>query len=262
MPAPRPAAPVTPLPAPVLAGNGSKLPLKSRSAAGSETQAHRTSGRCIDDGEGPGAVRGVDEIQRDTRHTAPSIAPPGFRLLLGTNPLPMWVYEQDSLRFLEVNEAAVKRYGYSHEQFLSMRISDIRTDEEFWPLEINIRSDREATSRSGPWHHRTAAGEDFEIEITSHIVNWDGRVAVLDSILDLGRGRAGDFGDDAIGRLAGGPALLEHLKTALEQKGCRVVVVVIAFDRLERIGGSRRCDRDVRRHGEGRGALGSRLRAG
>ncbi len=183
-------------------------------------------------------MRATNEVRRDPEQTDSGTSLPGsFRLLLGTNPLPMWVYERDTLRFLEVNEAAVRRYGYSRQQFLSMRVSDIRTDEEFWPLEINLRSDREATSRAGPWHHRTAAGESLQIEITSHIVDWDGKVAVLDSVLDLSREYGSGSSGDVLGRLAGGLALLEQLTSALQDDDRRVVVVVFEFDRLERIGG-------------------------
>jgi PAS domain-containing protein len=48
-----------------------------------------------------------------------------FRVLFADNPLPMWVYDVGSLRFLEVNDAAVRHYGYSRDEFLAMRIVDI-----------------------------------------------------------------------------------------------------------------------------------------
>jgi PAS domain S-box-containing protein len=160
-----------------------------------------------------------------------------YRLLLGTNRLPMWVYARDTLRFLEVNDAAIRRYGYSRKQFLGMRVTDIRTVEEFWPIEINLRSDQDATVMARPWHHRTAAGEEFDIELTSHVVNWDGQVAVLDSVLDLGLGRPQGWEADPLGSIVGGPAFLEELTSALERPDCRVVVLAIGFDRLQRIEG-------------------------
>ena len=43
-----------------------------------------------------------------------------FRLLFEHNPIPMWVLENDSMRFLAVNDAAIKHYGFSREQFLAM----------------------------------------------------------------------------------------------------------------------------------------------
>src|SRR5207253_2540123 len=45
-----------------------------------------------------------------------------FGMLFANNPLPMWAYERDTLRFLAVNDAAVELYGYTREDFLGMRI--------------------------------------------------------------------------------------------------------------------------------------------
>src|SRR5262249_51911006 len=53
-----------------------------------------------------------------------------YRMLFESNPHPMWVYERDTLRFLAVNEAAVRRYGYSRQEFLNMTIEDIRPPED------------------------------------------------------------------------------------------------------------------------------------
>ena len=53
-----------------------------------------------------------------------------YRLLFEANPLPMWVYDADTLRFLAVNDAAVRHYGYTSSEFLSMTITDIRPRED------------------------------------------------------------------------------------------------------------------------------------
>ena len=53
-----------------------------------------------------------------------------FRLLFDNNPVAMWVFDRETLRFLAVNAAAVARYGYSREQFLTMKVTDIRTGDE------------------------------------------------------------------------------------------------------------------------------------
>ena len=49
-----------------------------------------------------------------------------FRFLFEDNPLPMWVWDHATFRFLAVNKAAVEKYGYSHEQFRSLRLHDIK----------------------------------------------------------------------------------------------------------------------------------------
>ena len=48
-----------------------------------------------------------------------------YKALFEANPLPMWVYDVRSLRFLAVNDAAVDRYGYRREEWLRMTIKDI-----------------------------------------------------------------------------------------------------------------------------------------
>jgi diguanylate cyclase (GGDEF)-like protein/PAS domain S-box-containing protein len=53
-----------------------------------------------------------------------------YRLLFETNPNPMWVYDADTLAFIAVNEAAVRQYGFSREEFLRMRLSDIDAGDE------------------------------------------------------------------------------------------------------------------------------------
>jgi PAS domain S-box-containing protein len=51
-------------------------------------------------------------------------------ILFAGNPLPMWVHDSESLRFLEVNESAEHQYGYSREEFLSLTLNDIRLQQD------------------------------------------------------------------------------------------------------------------------------------
>jgi PAS domain S-box-containing protein len=97
-----------------------------------------------------------------------------FRLMFASNPLPMWVYEVESLRFLEVNDAAVVRYGYSREEFLAMRITDIRPSEEKPRLRENLAQARPALQSSGEWRHQTKAGQIIDMQITSHTFAFSG----------------------------------------------------------------------------------------
>src|SRR4029077_533948 len=53
-----------------------------------------------------------------------------YRLLFEGHPQPMWLYDLDTLAFLEVNDAAVERYGYSRAEFLAMTIKEIRPPQE------------------------------------------------------------------------------------------------------------------------------------
>src|SRR5207245_9127156 len=62
-----------------------------------------------------------------------------YRLLFESNPEAMWVYDPETLRFLAVNEAAVRHYGYSREEFLALTIRDIRPPEEHERLEAALK---------------------------------------------------------------------------------------------------------------------------
>ena len=79
-----------------------------------------------------------------------------FRLLFANHPHPMWVYDLDTFAFLFVNEAAVAAYGYTHEQFGQMRITDIRPQEEV-PAQLTAPgSARLDLRKSGIWRHQTS----------------------------------------------------------------------------------------------------------
>jgi len=60
-------------------------------------------------------------------------------VLFAGNPLPMWIYDVDSLRFLEVNESAVRQYGYTREEFLSLTLNDIRPSRGTLPIEQTLQ---------------------------------------------------------------------------------------------------------------------------
>jgi len=89
-----------------------------------------------------------------------------YRTLFEMNPLPMWVYDFESLRFTDVNDAAVRHYGYSRTEFLGMTIRDIRPAEEIEAMERALAT---AGPRRGPSHfrHRKKDGALIDVEITS-----------------------------------------------------------------------------------------------
>ena len=89
-----------------------------------------------------------------------------YRTLFEMNPLPMWVYDYESLRFTDVNDAAVKHYGWSRDEFLQMTIRDIRPPEELPAMEDALRN---VEPRRGPQHfrHRRKDGTVIDVEITS-----------------------------------------------------------------------------------------------
>jgi PAS domain S-box-containing protein len=104
------------------------------------------------------AVRGlvvnvVDVTERHEQLTALADREASFRLLFSANPQPMWLYDATTLQFLEVNDAAVHHYGYSHSEFLSMTILDIRTPADRVRLEARLTVGHESgdARRSEGW---------------------------------------------------------------------------------------------------------------
>src|SRR5437588_387666 len=82
-----------------------------------------------------------------------------FRLLFTCHPQPMWVYDLETLRFLEVNDAALARYGYTRSQFLAMGLADIRSHEDVALLEQLVSVPREPLECHAPVRHRSATGQ-------------------------------------------------------------------------------------------------------
>ncbi|MEO6211388.1 MAG: PAS domain S-box protein [Gemmatimonadaceae bacterium] len=100
-----------------------------------------------------------------------------YRLLFDRNPVPMWVYDEDTLRFLTVNEAAVHQYGYTHSEFMSMGIEDIRSAGDVELLRQTARTKRGELRVSTEWRHRRKDGSEILVDIVSHGVHFEERDA-------------------------------------------------------------------------------------
>lgn len=102
-----------------------------------------------------------------------------YRRLFASNPQPMWVFDLETLRFLDVNDAATAHYGYSRDEFLAMTIKDIRPDTEVPALLENLAQVGPAVDMSGIWKHRKKDGAIIDVEVSSHEVNLEGHPARL-----------------------------------------------------------------------------------
>jgi two-component system, cell cycle sensor histidine kinase and response regulator CckA len=136
-----------------------------------------------------------------------------YRLLFEQHPLPLWVYDAETLDFLAVNDAAVRHYGYTREEFLGMKITAIRPPEDVDALLSNLRTkDGVGSPLPGSWRHRKKDGTVIDVEITAGRVVFGGRDAALVLAHDVSERRrleerlAEAEKMEAIGRLAGGVA--------------------------------------------------------
>jgi PAS domain S-box-containing protein len=99
-----------------------------------------------------------------------------YRLLFDNSPLPMWVYDDETLRFLAVNEAAIVHYGYTREEFLAMTILAVRPPEDEAILREALASPGQGAAR-GLFRHRKKDGSVIMVEISAHPLTFDGRAA-------------------------------------------------------------------------------------
>ncbi len=100
-----------------------------------------------------------------------------YQLLFEKNPLPFWVFDRETLRFLEVNEKSVRHYGYSREEFLAMTIRDIRPPEDVKPLEDGLALDNHSSDHV--WRHLRRDGTPMQVRVVSTGITFRGRPAQL-----------------------------------------------------------------------------------
>ena len=123
---------------------------------------------------------------QDMRATTQSV-----QLLFDCNPLPMWVFEPASLRFVAVNDAAVVTYGYTREQFGEMTLLDLRPPEDHDELR-QLVCNPDKLSQGRIWHHRRADGTHFDVAIYARALVHSGRQAVLVAAIDVSAQRAAE----------------------------------------------------------------------
>ena len=126
----------------------------------------------------------------------PAVQPSGnarvFEQLFAANPLPMWVYEETSLRFLEVNQAALEKYGYSREEFLTLTLWDIRPASQRKVLSAYF--EQQGRLLEGPdaqlWLHCKKNGETLEVQTSGHRFlyhNTPARLVVVSDVTERNR---------------------------------------------------------------------------
>ncbi|MDX2283245.1 MAG: PAS domain S-box protein [Bacteroidia bacterium] len=105
--------------------------------------------------------------------------------LFADHPHPMWVYDRESLRFLEVNNAAVQIYGYSRAEFKSMTILDIRPEDDRARVRASVQGLKTGYHDAGTWEHIKRDGQRVLVEIHSHPVLFRGQIAQLVAVEDV-----------------------------------------------------------------------------
>ncbi|MBY0382993.1 MAG: EAL domain-containing protein [Xanthobacteraceae bacterium] len=170
-----------------------------------------------------------------------------FRLLFEANPMPMWVFDTNSLDFLRVNDSALKHYGYDRNQFLAMKLPDLWPEEE---RDVHLRSIRDAGDIYQPthnWKHLKADGSTIEVLIFARRITMDGRDCYLGSSIDITERRKAEARiaymahHDNLTGLANRVKFRDHLEQALERGlnvNERVAVLCIDLDLFKNVNDS------------------------
>jgi len=188
-----------------------------------ETQRVGKGGRTIDVSLNVSAVRGPDgtifgsaigrdigkrkRVEEQLRRSEES-----YRLLFERHPGPMWVFDPETLRFLAVNETAIRTYGYSREEFLAMTVADIRPEEDRADLLRTVAELEHGQASGGTWRHVKKDGAVIDAQVSSHSIDFGGRPARLVLSQDVTEQRRLEEQllqarkMEAIGSLAGGIA--------------------------------------------------------
>ena len=137
-----------------------------------------------------GKLRGFSKITRDITERRRSEqllqeSEERHRKLFDNNPHPTWVYDRETLRFLAVNDAALRKYGYSRDEFLTMTIRDIRPPEDIPSVLASVATTRDGNERVGTWRHLLKDKSIIDVEITSFALNFADREAEVIVAVDI-----------------------------------------------------------------------------
>ncbi|MCC5938604.1 MAG: PAS domain S-box protein [Lunatimonas sp.] len=106
---------------------------------------------------------------------------PDYSSFFYFNPLPSWVYELDTFRILDVNEAAIDHYGYSRSEFLTLTLKDIRPHAEIPQLVAAHAGvqERQGNIYFGVFTHQKKTGDHIRMKINGHKVDYLGKACMI-----------------------------------------------------------------------------------
>jgi PAS domain S-box-containing protein len=128
-------------------------------------------------------VRDVTEAR--TADEALRAAEAYARMLFDRNPVAIWVWDTETWRFLDVNEACEHQYGYSRREFLQMSAFDLRPPEEHERLRGAIAGAGPEVRNFGVWRHQRKDGTLLDAEVHSSEITYAGRPARISLAIDV-----------------------------------------------------------------------------
>ena len=128
---------------------------------------------------------GRDITQRKLAEKALLDSEQRYTALFETAPVPMWVIDRETGRFLMVNSATVKAYGYSSEELLSMTLLDIHPESEHARLRKKLADALPESEREETWQHRRKDGSVFSVSIFASSIQSEGKALRFIVALDV-----------------------------------------------------------------------------
>ncbi len=185
-------------------------------------------------------VRRVDEATRELRDSEDR-----YRHLFYSNPNPMAVIDTETHAFQAVNDAAVAHYGYTCEEFLAMKETDILAPDEL-PRLFARRKERRRQPRNHAvrWRHAKKDGTIIDVEVTSSVISFAGRRARIVLAQDVTEKRRAEAQleyqatHDALTGLTNRAFLLDHLDRlirASKSSGEPFALLLVDLDRFKDI---------------------------
>jgi PAS domain S-box-containing protein len=133
-------------------------------------------------------------VEEELRHSEEQ-----YRLLFQDNPNPMWVFDWETLAFLEVNESAIQYYGYPREEFLAMKMSDLRPPGKVGGQKGAPSSD---AGNGRIWEHRRKDGTVVDVEVAWSPMAFRNRFAALTMVTDVTERRRNEHRNQVFSKLS------------------------------------------------------------
>jgi diguanylate cyclase (GGDEF)-like protein/PAS domain S-box-containing protein len=167
-----------------------------------------------------------------------------FKLLFENNPIAMWVYDQETLAFLAVNDAAVSQYGFERSDFLARVVTDIRPAEDRDSFLDFAKVIPVTDYGRHVWRHQRADGRPFEVCVYSHALTYEGRNARIVAAIDVTEQREAEqriayiAHHDKLTDLPNRSSFDEHFAAAIteaEKRHSRIAVMCLDLDGFKQI---------------------------
>ncbi len=110
-----------------------------------------------------------------------------YRTLFYLSPIPMWVYDLETLQFLNVNDSALRHYGYTIDEFLKLKVTDLYSDTDLSSQNIlfNPLDKNSLLNFKGNYKHKKKNAETIVVQVYEHEIAYDFKKASIMHVHDI-----------------------------------------------------------------------------